>query len=493
MARTVPRAYVDGFSDSLETLSDEMRRRLSEALEQVDYTMPVAYVRERLIAIMQAHVYESRTLAAQVASEFYDGLREYVTGERMGAVAYDDYDPVRVERRVRSAVQPLAKAQDEFRWANDVAHDEEYQQEMTRVAARKLCRDLVDYQGYSIKEAAGGTVFGNGRRDSRRVRFARIPRGTKSYPNGCPFCQMLASRGFVYRSELVAGGLDPDHYHSDCRCMVVPSWGEGSVEGYDPSAYDEGYKQYLEQDHSEHEQHVRETQRNRYDAEGRLKSGDGNRVDEKGALTDEDRALIRSKRTAAGNETRKSARSRMFFNLGVTENEWKAMSEAEQSSLLKATQPARSFANGLRRDANYVLDNEDIRYVVEQAESIGIPEDVLRFNHGTQTGVVDLTRKINVRGDVFPDSRSSENRDTMTVRAVLAHEYYGHYAHIGTAFAEGDWRDEFRASYRAAIDAPNLSEAERASLMIDAWQRGYDAGVELRITPAYRRIVFGYE
>ena len=58
-------------------------------------------------------------------------------------------------------------------------------------------------------------------------------------------------------------------------------------------------------------------------------------MDEKGALTDEDRALIRSKRTAAGNETRKTDRSRMFFNLGVTENEWKAMSEDEQYALIQ--------------------------------------------------------------------------------------------------------------------------------------------------------------
>lgn len=350
---TVPRAWIDGYADSLEMVSDEMRGRLADALGQVDYTMPVAYVRERLIAIMQAHVYESRAMASQLAAEFYDGLRERQVGERMGAVAYDGYDPVRVERRVRSAVRPLAKVQDEFRWADDVAHDEEYQQEMTRIAARKLCRDLADYQGYSIKQAAGSTVFRNGGRDGRRVKFARIPRGSKSYPNGCPFCQMLASRGFVYRSKLTAGGIDPDHYHSDCQCMVVPGWDGASVEGYDPRDYDEGYQAYLDQDHSKHEARVAESQRNRYDVEGRLKSGDGNRVDEKGALTDEDRALIRSKRTAAGNETRKADRSRMFFNLGVTENEWKAMSEAEQAALLgrnvaKPKSRAEIFLGNLR-------------------------------------------------------------------------------------------------------------------------------------------------
>lgn len=367
---TVPRAWIDGYADSLEMVSDEMRGRLADALGQVDYTMPVAYVRERLIAIMQAHVYESRAMASQLAAEFYDGLRERQVGERMGAVAYDGYDPVRVERRVRSAVKPLAKVQDEFRWADDVAHDEEYQQEMTRVAARKLCRDLADYQGYSIKQAAGSTVFRNGGRDGRRVKFARIPRGSKSYPNGCPFCQMLASRGFVYRSKLTAGGIDPDHYHSDCQCMVVPGWDGASVEGYDPRDYDEGYQEYLDQDHSKHEAHVAETQRNRYDVEGHLKSGDGNRVDEKGALTNEDRALIRSKRTAAGNETRKADRNRMFFNLGVTENEWKAMSEAEQAALLSSKSKEVAFREYDERRRTYAAYLEDVERTIARLHII---------------------------------------------------------------------------------------------------------------------------
>lgn len=334
-SKTIPRAYVDGYADSLEMLSGEMKQQLAQALESVDYSMPVAYVRERLIAIMQAYVYESRSIAAQVAAEFYDGIREFEIGQRIGAVAIDNYKPVAVEQRVRSAVTPLAKVQEAFYWADDIRLDEEYQRELTRRAAMDVAKALEDYVGYSVKDAAGNTMFGNGRRDSRRVKYARVPRGSKSYPHGCPFCQMLASRGFVYRSKLTAGGLDPDHYHDNCQCMVVPSWGEGSVEGYNPRDYDKGYQEFMEQDHSEHERHVRETQRNRYTADGLLKSGDGNRVDEKGALTDEDRALIRSKRTASGNATKKERKERFFFDLGVTESEWKSLSEDEQYALIQ--------------------------------------------------------------------------------------------------------------------------------------------------------------
>ena len=335
MSKTIPRAYIDGYADSLEMVSSSMKPRLASELARVDYSLPVADVRNQLIAIMQPYCWESRVVAAQVAAEFYDGIREFETGERIGAVALDNYDPNAVEQRVRSAVTPLAKVQKTFYWADDIRLNEDYQREMTLRASREIAQILADYVGYSVKDAAGNTVFGNGRRDPRGVRFARVPRGSKSYPNGCPFCQMLASRGFVYRSKLTAGGIDPNHYHDNCQCMVVPSWGEGSVEGYNPRYYNEGYQQYLDQDHSEHEEHVRETQRNRYTFDGLLQSGDGNRVDEKGALTDEGRALIRSKRTASANLTRKQRRERFFFNVGVTESEWKSLSEDEQYALIK--------------------------------------------------------------------------------------------------------------------------------------------------------------
>lgn len=65
---------------------------------------------------------------------------------------------------------------------------------------------------------------------------------------------MLATRGFAYLSEHEAGGDDPHHYHDDCRCAVVPSWDRSpSAEGYDPKAYESGYQEWLDADHSEHE------------------------------------------------------------------------------------------------------------------------------------------------------------------------------------------------------------------------------------------------
>ena len=69
---------------------------------------------------------------------------------------------------------------------------------------------------------------------ARQVRYARVPTGTET----CPFCVMLASRGFVYLSERAAR-----HAHPGCDCRVVPGFaGETEVEGYD---LDGLYRQYI--------------------------------------------------------------------------------------------------------------------------------------------------------------------------------------------------------------------------------------------------------
>lgn len=153
----------------------------------------------------------------------------------------------------------------------------------------------------------------------------------------------------------------------------------------------------------------------------------------------------------------------------------------------------RDMSNGSRRSPLYRLNEQDIVDVEKAAVEIGIPVDVLSFNTGTRTSYSDISGKINVRGDVFPDERSRGNRDSLTVKATLAHEYYGHGAYPNTKVQPGDWRDEFRASYRAALDTPNLSDEERRMLMIDAYERASEASAKLNHTKDYRRIVHGYE
>lgn len=153
----------------------------------------------------------------------------------------------------------------------------------------------------------------------------------------------------------------------------------------------------------------------------------------------------------------------------------------------------RNMADGSRKSSYYILNEAEIENVKKDAKLLGIPEDALRFNEGNQTGFSDYHRVINIRGDVLPNMASDNLRDRLSQRAVLAHEYYGHYKNHPSHFRVGDWRDEFRASYCAAIESPGLSDDERRMLMLDAYDRAKEAGVSVRYNKEARRLIYGYD
>lgn len=202
--RAVPRSYIDNMTKAVNQLSREAQKKLADELAKVDMGRPVEEVREQVIAIMQAICGGSTDMAAMLAAEFYDGLRELEIGTRMGAVASSGRNPDATDGAVRAFAQKLVDGKpDEF---------------------VELCLERLDYE---VKVAANKTVLNNGRRDSRRPRFARVPNGSET----CDFCLMLASRGFVYRNAQAAS-----HAHTNCDCRTVPSWKAYTVQGYDPQA-----------------------------------------------------------------------------------------------------------------------------------------------------------------------------------------------------------------------------------------------------------------
>ena len=153
----------------------------------------------------------------------------------------------------------------------------------------------------------------------------------------------------------------------------------------------------------------------------------------------------------------------------------------------------RSMANGMRKPASHILTDDEIANVIADAKSIAIPTELLKSNAGSRTGFSDSEMMIHIRGDIFPDVTSKNIRDRMSTRAVLAHEYYGHYANHPSEYRIGDWRDEFKASRDAAINTPNLTDEERAHLMIDAYDRAREAAQTLEYDDIARRIIYGYE
>lgn len=96
------------------------------------------------------------------------------------------------------------------------------------------------YTYYLINRASNDRMMQTLKRDynngMKNIKYARVPSGTET----CPFCIMLASRGFVYYSAKTAGA--DDHYHENCDCRIIPGYkGINSIDGYDPDAL---YRQY---------------------------------------------------------------------------------------------------------------------------------------------------------------------------------------------------------------------------------------------------------
>ena len=205
----IPRSYIENYSDSLNLISEKAKKELADALARIDYTADIATIRNAVIAAMEYACSASTEVASRLAAEFYDGLRR-----RFGIV--DDYkaevksfrDPDATDGAVRAFVQYIVE-------------DEPPESFI------ELCTDRLDYE---TRKAANESVAYNARKDPKEPRWARVPTGIET----CEFCQMLASRGFVYHSEETAS-----HAHANCDCRIVPSWDRDrpGVQGYNPEHY----------------------------------------------------------------------------------------------------------------------------------------------------------------------------------------------------------------------------------------------------------------
>ncbi len=163
-------------------------------------------------------------------------------------------------------------------------------------------------------------------------------------------------------------------------------------------------------------------------------------------------------------------------------------------------------AAGNRRSPYYVLTEQDIEQVKEEIKSIGADVNDFVFNSNSTRGTCFLASdgKVHIKGNIFPDEYSEHPRDKMSVRAVLAHEYYGHKPYRTQYLKEDNdsspdsiskimaraWADEFRASYMASKNAPNLLAEDRYLLISDALTRAEEAGIKIKYNAYIRRVLY---
>ena len=207
----IPRSSIDAYTRGINAISEQARARLADVLSKIDYTQD-GWV-DLVLDAMQTVCGASADMSSVLAAEYYDFVRELEIGERMGALADSGRKPIATEKATRGIVQTGVDGEID--------------------AMINQLQDRVDYE---VKKSAADTMFRNGGKDKAKPRFARVPSGSET----CDFCKMLASRGFVYRSESTA----IDHYHANCDCRVVQGYqGKTKVQGYDP---DEIYKEWRE-------------------------------------------------------------------------------------------------------------------------------------------------------------------------------------------------------------------------------------------------------
>lgn len=85
--------------------------------------------------------------------------------------------------------------------------------------------------GRLVKQASQDTTLQNALRDG--AQFAWVPSG-----DTCPFCIMLASRGWQYVSKKTLKKGHAEHIHSNCNCAYSVRFNDKTnVAGYDPDKY----------------------------------------------------------------------------------------------------------------------------------------------------------------------------------------------------------------------------------------------------------------
>lgn len=218
----IPAGYLRALTLAIKSLVGDAQlvseAKIRELLERGEYASPAELV-EDLFSELEPIISATASSSASYTAGSYDLLRMAALGQPMGASPYPHHDPA----ATREAFYAMA-----------YKHD----------TVEAFLSDVMRRIDYEAKVASGVTMTSNGARDSRRPRFARIPQG----PTTCPFCIMLASRGFDYVSAESAGKVgEINRFHDNCDCKVVPQWGGESYEGYDPDAYLDQYVQLMEE------------------------------------------------------------------------------------------------------------------------------------------------------------------------------------------------------------------------------------------------------
>lgn len=219
----ITRADIDLLADgliSIDRLASENLQALLELLFSAGVTLEEVRdsLGEEMVALAEVYAQTAGAHAAQ----WYEMLRERESvPQAYFAQVPDLIDAKELRRDIRRDMR--------FAFAGDEA--------ATKQA-------LGDSFSKRVRAASRKTVAHNVASDPAKPAWARVPKGTET----CAFCDMMASRGFVYSSPESAGEGAANRFHAHCDCAIVPIWDEGKVEieGYDPEVFKARYDAAVE-------------------------------------------------------------------------------------------------------------------------------------------------------------------------------------------------------------------------------------------------------
>lgn len=118
----------------------------------------------------------------------------------------------------KQAVDKSAEEAKKLRANEELSHDQAIAKiEKAHADAGSVGSGITDWAGIQH----GRDVIDLASRRDRMVKA--VARGTSASP--CAFCAMLASRGFVYKSEATAGfGDTVEQFHVNCHCYPIVRW-----------------------------------------------------------------------------------------------------------------------------------------------------------------------------------------------------------------------------------------------------------------------------
>lgn len=178
--RTLPRSFVENYTNQLHSLTDVARSKLTGALSRLNPESP--YFRNSVAGLFEYHAKVSAEAAAEIATAFYKAASAYMTGEMPDVAAESGFE-------------------------SEAALSAAYAIEDSTASQSDMARQLGNALAYQINRAAGRASRNCGKQDRRGPRFARVPTGTET----CAWCVMMAGLGFHYLTEETAS-----HTHSNC-------------------------------------------------------------------------------------------------------------------------------------------------------------------------------------------------------------------------------------------------------------------------------------